>query len=362
MNRNENGLDEIRARIDAIDTQLVDLLSRRAGLVADVAHVKRAGGGSGIFHRPEREAQILRRVQELNPGPLSGEEMARLFREIISACFALEQAINVAYLGPAGTFTHDAALKHFGGSARTTALAGIEQVFREVEAGQCHFGVVPVENSIEGVVNHTLDLLMNSALRICGEVELRIQQRLMTRCATLAEVRRVYSHQQSLAQCRGWLNANVPDAERVPVASNAEAARLAAAEAGAAAVGGAAAAEIHGLPVLAHNIEDAPDNTTRFLVLGRDDAAPSGRDKTSVLFTTPNRPGALSQMLKCFADQGVNMVRIESRPSRRGMWDYVFFVDLEGHAQDAPLAAALAALGREAPMMRVLGSYPGSVL
>lgn len=362
MSKNHNGLEETRARIDVVDAQLVDLLAQRARLVASVAHIKRAGGGSGVFYRPDREAQILRRVQQLNPGPLSNEEVARLFREIISACFALEQSINVAYLGPEGTFTHEAAQKHFGQSARTTALPGIEQVFREVEAGQCHFGVVPVENSIEGVVNHTLDLLMNSTLRICGEVELRIHQHLMSRCAEVADVRRVYSHQQSLAQCRAWLNANLPAAERVPVASNAEAARVAAVEEDAAAVGGAAAAGIHGLPILVHNIEDVPDNTTRFIVLGREDATPSGRDKTSVLFTAPNKPGALALILKCFGDQGVNMVRIESRPSRRGMWDYVFFADLEGHAQDAPVAAALAALGREAPLVRVLGSYPDSVL
>jgi chorismate mutase/prephenate dehydratase len=362
MNRNQNGLEAIRARIDEIDSQLVELLSRRAATVAEVAHVKRAEGESNNFYRPEREARILRHVMESNPGPLSDEEMGRLFREIISACLALEQDINIAYLGPEGTFTHDAALKHFGHSARTTALAGIDQVFREVEAGPCHFGVVPVENSIEGVVNHTLDLLMNSTLRICGEVELRIHQHLMSRSADLSGIRRVYSHQQSLAQCRAWLNGNLPAAERVPVSSNSEAARLAAGEEGAAALAGAAAAEFHDLPILAHNIEDAPDNTTRFLVLGRDSAAPSGRDKTSLLFTTPNRPGALFTMLKCFADQGVSLSRIESRPSRRGMWDYVFFVDLEGHAEDAPVAAALADLQREAAMMRVLGSYPSGVL
>ncbi len=362
MSENQNGLEPIRARIDQMDTQLVELLSRRAAAVAEIAQVKRAQGVSDDFYRPEREAQILRRVMEMNPGPLSGEELGRLFREIISACLALEQDINIAYLGPEGTFTHDAALKHFGHAARTTALAGIDQVFREVEAGQCHFGVVPVENSIEGVVNHTLDLLMNSTLRICGEVELRIHQHLMSRAADLSGIQRVYSHQQSLAQCRAWLNGNLPGAERVPVSSNSEAARMAAQEEGAAALAGAAAADFHALPILARNVEDAPDNTTRFLVLGRDSAAPSGRDKTSLLFTTTNRPGALFTMLKCFAEQGVSLSRIESRPSRRGMWDYVFFVDLEGHAEDAPVAAALADLRREAAMMRVLGSYPSGVL
>ena len=362
MSENQNGLDAIRARIDQIDSQLVDLLSRRAATVAEVAQVKCAEGGSNNFYRPDREAQILRRVMESNPGPLSNEELARLFREIISACFALEQGINVAYLGPEGTFTHEAALKHFGHSVRTTALAGIDQVFREVESGQCHFGVVPVENSIEGVVNHTLDLLMNSTLCICGEVELRIHQHLLSRAEDLSAIRRVYSHQQSLAQCRAWLNGNLAGAERIPVSSTSEAARLAAAEDGAAALAGEAAAEFHRIPILARNIEDAPDNTTRFLVLGCDSAAPSGRDKTSLLFATPNRPGALFSMLKCFADQGVSLSRIESRPSRRGMWDYVFFVDLEGHAEDTAVAAALSALQREAAMVRVLGSYPSGVL
>ncbi|MBI1732472.1 MAG: prephenate dehydratase [Gammaproteobacteria bacterium] len=362
MSSNQNGLDEIRARIDEIDARLVELLSRRAAMVAEVAGIKRAGGDHGNFHRPDREAQILRRVQELNPGPLSGEEMARLFREIISACFALEQSIEIAYLGPEGTFTHDAALKHFGGSVTVTACPGIDQVFRQVEAGRCHFGVVPVENSMEGAVDHTLDMLMNSPLRICGEVELRIHQHLMSRAPEPGAIRRVYSHQQSLAQCRAWLNGNLPGAERIPVSSNSEAARMAAGDSGAAAVAGAAAAQVHGVPIMIRNIEDSPDNTTRFLVLGRDAVGRTGRDKTSVLFTTQNRPGALFAMLKCFADKGVSLTRIESRPSRRGMWDYVFFADLEGHADDAPVAAALSALQREAAMVRVLGSYPGADL
>jgi chorismate mutase/prephenate dehydratase len=360
MSKKQNGLEEIRARIDEIDARLVDLLARRAAIATEIAGVKRAESDNTNFHRPDREAQILRRVRDLNPGPLSGDEMTRLFREIMSACLALEQGVSIAYLGPEGTFTHDAALKHFGGSAVVTACPGIDQVFREVEAGHCHFGVVPVENSIEGAVNHTLDMLMNSPLRICGEVELRIHQHLMGRVSGLAAIRRVYSHQQSLAQCRTWLNANLPEAERVPVSSNSEAARRAAAETGAAAVAGAAAAQVHRIPIVVRNIEDSPDNTTRFLVVGRDAVGRSGRDKTSLMFTTPNRPGALFSMLKCFADHGVNLSRIESRPSRRGMWDYVFFADVEGHAEDPPVAAALAALSREAAMVRVLGSYPGS--
>lgn len=355
-------LEEIRARIDAVDRELVELISRRAALAQEVARVKAASGDNNSFYRPEREAQVLRRVLEQNRGPLSSEELGRLFREIMSACLALEQVLNIAYLGPEGTFTQTAALKHFGHSVNTIAQPSIDQVFREVEAGACQFGVVPIENSIEGVVNHTLDMLMNSPLTICGEVELRIHQHLLTKASDLSAVRRVFSHQQSLAQCRRWLDLHLPAAERLPVSSNAEAARRAAGDPEAAAVAGEAAAECYGLPILARNIEDEPDNTTRFLVLGRYDAPPSGNDKTSILFSTPNRPGALYEVLKCFYENNVNLTRIESRPSRRGMWDYVFFVDMDGHAKDAPIAAAIRDLEQASAIVKLLGSYPRAQL
>ncbi len=360
--KNKSTLDEIRARIDDVDERLVRLIGERAALAHQIGKLKENAREDGGFYRPEREARVLRRIGKLNEGPLPDEVMIRLFREIMSACLALEQQLNIAYLGPEGTFTEAAAWKHFGHSVRTTALPGIDQVFREVESGACDYGVVPIENSIEGVVNHTLDMLINSPLKICGEVELRIHQHLVARGTDTTSIKRVYSHQQSLAQCRSWLDEHLAGVERVAVNSNAEAARRAAAEPDSAAVAGESAAEHYKLEILVRNIEDEPDNTTRFLVLGRYATLPSGHDKTSLLFSTPNRPGALHAMLRCFSDNGVSLTRIESRPSRRGMWDYVFFVDLEGHADDASITAAMRQLQHEASLVKLLGSYPSAVL
>jgi chorismate mutase/prephenate dehydratase len=361
MNDN-NPLNSIRQRIDAVDDQIQKLLNERASLAQEVARVKLAAGEAAVFYRPEREAQILRRVKESNPGPLGSEEMARLFREIISACLALEQPMKIAFLGPAGTFTQAAAFKHFGHSVTTVPFGAIDEVFREVEAGSTDYGVVPVENSTEGVINHTLDLLLSSPLKICGEVELRIHQNLMSRAGGLAAIKRVYSHSQSLAQCREWLDTHLPAAERIVASSNAEAARIAVEEAGAAAVAGETAAELYGLTILQRNIEDQPDNTTRFLVLGKEGVPPSGRDKTSLLVSTRNKPGALFQLLDPLAKHGISMTRIESRPSRQGMWEYVFFLDIEGHGQEERVAKALSELEQEASLFKILGSYPKAVL
>lgn len=358
----DSKLSELRKRIDAIDAKLLSLISARARMAQEVAQVKGGAGDNRGYYRPEREAQVLRKIIADNPGPLSTEEVTRLFREIMSACLALEQVLNIAYLGPEGTFTQAAALKHFGHSVQTSAFGSIDQVFREVESGACHYGVVPVENSIEGVVNHTLDMLINSSLLICGEVELRIHHHLLTRAKNLKQIRQVYSHQQSLAQCRRWLDAHLLHAERIDVSSNAEAAQRVAKRRNAAAIAGESAAEYYDLPALYSNIEDHPDNTTRFLVLGAHDTARSGRDKTSILFSAPNRPGSLHEMLACFATPKVSMTRIESRPSRVGMWEYVFFVDIEGHVQDPKVVAALDKLRAAAPMVKLLGSYPVAVL
>ncbi|MDX1250940.1 MAG: prephenate dehydratase [Gammaproteobacteria bacterium] len=356
-----DALKTIRERIDRLDEQIQKLISERAACAQEVAHLKN-GGEEADFYRPEREAQVLRNVIARNAGPLSGEEMARLFREIMSACLALEQPMKIAFLGPEGTFTQAAALKHFGHSVTTVPLGAIDEVFREVESGAAHYGVVPVENSTEGVVNHTLDMFLASPLRICGEVELRIHHNLLGKLDDIAGVARVYAHQQALAQCREWLEGHLAGVEHVAVSSNAEAARRAAQETGAAAIASAAAAAIYGLKVLAANIEDEPDNTTRFLVIGRQSPPPSGNDKTSLLLSMRNRPGALHRLLEPLARHGISMTRIESRPSRRGMWDYVFFIDIEGHGQDPAVAKALQALGDEAAMLKVLGSYPGAVL
>ncbi len=357
---NSSKLEQIRHEIDAVDEQLVALLNRRARLALEVAEVKKLVDDVLPLYRPEREARVLERVKNLNTGPLSDDEVSRLVREVMSACLALEAPLDIACLGPEGTFSQSAALKHFGQTVGLSLLGSIDQVFREVEAGVCQYGVVAVENSTEGTVNQTLDMLVESDLKLCGEVELRIHQHLLSHAENLADIEIVYSHDQSLAQCRRWLDENLAQARRVSVPSNAEAALNAGKDRRRAAVAGERAAQVYHLPILSKNIEDDPDNTTRFLVLGKETVAPSGNDKTSVLFAMPSRPGALVDMLACFADHDVNMTKIESRPSRQGMWEYVFFVDIAGHADDAAVAKALSDLDGKAAMVKLLGSYPAA--
>ncbi len=360
-------LGEIRDRIDLIDAELHDLINQRARLAQQVGISKHAAGHTVDFYRPEREAQVLRVAVERNRrerGPLGDEEIVRLFREIMSACLAQQEPLKVAFLGPEGTFTQQAVHKHFGHSVRALPLTSIEEVFREVESGTADLGVVPIENSSEGTVNNTLDMFLTSPLGVCGEVELRVHQNLMGRMASLADVQRICAHPQALAQCRGWLAEHLQGVERLPVASNAEGARRARDEEGTAAIASAAAAEVYGLNMLVPEIEDRPDNTTRFLVLGRRSFPPSGADKTTLLVSAAHTdsPGALFGLLEPLARHGISMTRIESRPSRRRKWDYVFFIDLEGHAQSEPLATALAELKARASLCRVLGSYPKAVL
>jgi chorismate mutase/prephenate dehydratase len=355
-------LQEIRDGIDALDAQIQRLINERAAKAQEVARVKQGGGDADSFYRPEREAAVLRKVVARNQGPLSDEEIARLFREIMSACLSLQQPMKIAYLGPEGTFTESAAFKHFGRSVDTRSSATIDEVFRDVESRAAHYGVVPIENSAEGVVRHTLDMFINSPLKVCGEVELRIHHHLLSKLDNIATIKRVYAHQQALAQCSDWLATHLEAAEHYFVSSNAEAARRSAQEEGAAAIAGAPAAELYGLKVLASNIEDEPDNTTRFLVIGHRTPPPSGNDKTSLLLSASNRPGALHRLLDPLMRHGISMSRIESRPSRRGMWEYVFFVDIDGHAQDVKVAEALTALNDEAAMLKILGSYPKAIL
>lgn len=314
------------------------------------------------MYRPEREAQVLRRIKELNQGPLPDEMAARLFREIMSACLSLERPLNVGFLGPLGTFTESAAVKQFGHAALLTPCRSIDEVFRATESGQTDFAVVPVENSTEGAVGRTLDLLIQTSLKVCGEVVLRIHQHLLRKSATLAGIQRVYSHSQSLGQCHEWLNAHLPNVERIPVTSNAEAARLAAQDDSSAAIAGEAAAERYELIKVVANIEDEPNNTTRFLVLGQQDAPPSGKDKTSLLLTAKNQPGAVHELLAPLAATGVSMSKFESRPAKGGTWEYVFFVDVEGHRDVEPVRTAMEQLRERAVMLRVLGSYPVAVL
>ncbi|MGB8326921.1 MAG: prephenate dehydratase [Steroidobacteraceae bacterium] len=356
-------LEEIRGRIDAIDERIHELINERARCARLVGISKHADGHTVDFYRPEREAQVLRRARARNRGPLANEEVLRLFREIMSACLAQQDPLKIAFLGPEGTFTQAAVLKHFGHSVRALPLATIDEVFHEVEAGSADFGVVPIENSTEGTVNHTLDRFLNSPLKICGEVELRVRQFLMGRMDALGKIRRVCTHQQSIAQCRAWLDEHLADVERIPVASNAEGARRARDEAGTAAIAGDVAAEIYGLKILAAEIEDRSDNTTRFLVLGRKAFAASGDDRTTLLVSVghTDAPGALQRLLQPLARHRVSMTRIESRPSHKRKWDYVFFIDIDGHAEDKRVARALTALRSRASLYRVLGSYPRAV-
>jgi len=354
-------LRELRERIDALDEKIQDLVNERARCAQEAAKSKERAG-SRNFYSPEREAQVLRRILARNKGPLPDEEIARLFRELMSACLALESPLRIAFLGPEGTFTQEAALKHFGHSVKTVPFRAIDEVFREVESGNAHFGVVPVENSTEGVVNHTLDMFMGSPLKICGEVALRVHHHLLGSGSDRAQAKKVVSHQQSLAQCREWLDANLVDVGQLAVSSNAEAARLASEDPALLAIAGESAAQIYGLNILAANIEDDPDNTTRFLVIGEIETELSGEDKTSLLLSGKNKPGALHALLAPLAQHGINMTRIESRPSRQTVWEYVFFVDIDGHIRDRKVQQALAELEKEAAFVKCLGSYPRAVL
>ncbi|MBI5107561.1 MAG: prephenate dehydratase [Rhodocyclales bacterium] len=356
MSDDSRELGKLRDQIDAIDGDLLRLINERAKLARRIGEIKQ-----GNIYRPEREAQVLRRVAERNPGPLPAVAAQRIVREIMSACLALEQPLNIAYLGPAGTYSESAARKHFGGAPTLLACPGIDDVFRAVEAGNAHYGVVPIENSTEGAIGRSLDLLLSSPSQICGEINLPIHHKLMAQAGTPAEVARIYSHAQSLAQCHEWLNRNMPQVSRIPVASNAEAARLAAAEPGTAAIAGDAAAELYGLTILAENIEDDPNNTTRFAVIAGHDAGPSGNDRTSLVCSAQNRPGAVHQLLAPFADNGVSMSRLESRPARGfggSRWEYVFYIDIEGHRTEAGVARALEELRGRAGFVKLLGSYP----
>jgi len=356
MAGDQEELGTLRERIDALDGEVLRLLSERAQLAHRIGEIKH-----GNVYRPEREAQVLRRIADANPGPLPEGAVRQIYREIMSACLALEQPLKIAYFGPAGTFTESAAKKHFGSAPAFTPCLAIDDVFRAVESGNADYGVVPVENSTEGAIGRTLDLLLSSPLMICGEVGLRIHQNLLAKADSPSAVTKLYSHAQSLAQCHEWLNRNLPNVPRVPVASNAEAARLAAADTAAAAIAGEAAARLYELNVLAASIEDDPNNTTRFLVLAGHDAGPSGIDKTSFVCSAQNKPGAVHDLLTPLKNHGVSMSKFESRPARGfggSRWEYVFFIDVDGHRQDAKVARALEDLRGCVGFLKELGSYP----
>lgn len=349
----DDSLKSLRDAIDSIDLEILRLVSRRAEHAREIGRIK-----NGAIYRPEREAQVLRRLREHNPGPLSDETVTRLFVEIISACRALEDGLKVAYLGPEGTFSQQAAQKHFGHEAKTLPCPSIDDIFRAVESGKADYAVVPVENTTGGSIPRTLDLLLKSPLKICSEVLLRVHQNLIGR--DREGIRRVYSKDQSLAQCHEWLNSNLPQAERIAVSSNAEGARIASLEENSAAIGPEAAAEVYGLRILEKSIEDEPNNTTRFLVMGKEDASPSGCDKTSLAFSAKNKPGAVHELLTPFAKHGVSMTKFESRPAGTGLWEYAFFVDIEGHQKDANVSKALLELEKATSFLKIFGSYPAA--
>jgi chorismate mutase/prephenate dehydratase len=350
-------LKKYREQIDQLDGQLLEMFNQRAKLAQQIGHAK---GASAVL-RPEREAQVLQRLVQENAGPLSAEAIKQLFTEVISQCRALEAPLHVAYLGPHGTFSEAAVFQRFGQATVGIPADSIDGVFKAVESGAASYGMVPVENSTEGAVGRTLDLLLNSSLKICGEVMLQVHQCLLSNENDLSLIRKVYSHPQSFGQCQDWLHAHLPHAERITASSNADAARLATEESFSAAIAGVQAAEHFKLKVLAQNIEDDARNTTRFLVIGDQDVAPSGRDKTSLVMTAANRPGAMHDLLTPFAQHGVSMTKMESRPSGAGLWEYVFYVDIEGHQADAKVAAALEQLRGIAAFVKVLGSYPVAV-
>lgn len=355
-------LGKLRDQIDQIDQDILALINRRAECALRVAEVKQAaasGDEAPVYYRPEREAQVLRNIAAKNPGPLSNEKVQQVYRQIMSACLALEEPLKVAYLGPEGTFTQLATLKQFGHAVVGMPKVTLDDVFREVASENCHYGVIPVENSSEGVVSHTLDNFLQTPLKICGEVELRIHHHLMT-SNDLEEdqIEKIYSHQQTLGQCRRWLDGHFPKIPRLTASSNAEAARIAQQEPGAAAIAGEIAAETYGLKILHKKIEDQLDNTTRFIVVGREDIGPSGNDKTSIMVSTHNQPGALYRVLEPFHRHSVMLTSIETRPSKTGMWSYVFFIDFEGHRDDEVIRTVLGEIDADALEVKLLGSYP----
>jgi chorismate mutase/prephenate dehydratase len=351
-------LKQHRDKIDAIDEQLLSLVNERARLAREIGNLK----NGGPIYRPEREAQVLRRLLEHNQGPLSEEAVTAIFRQVMANCRALEKELAVAFLGPLGTFSEEAATKQFGELSAPVQCSSIDEVFRVVEAGKVDYGVVPVENSTEGAIGRTLDLLTASSVKICGEVELPVHHNLLSKQESISRIKKLYSHTQSLSQCHEWLNQNLAGVERHAVVSNAEAARLAAEDNDAAALASIRAADLFGLNILAESVEDDPKNTTRFLILATHDVAPSGKDKTSLAMATRNMPGAMSNLLEPLALHQVSMTKLESRPSKTGIWEYVFFVDIEGHHEDAAVASALLELQRRASFLKILGSYPMAVI
>jgi chorismate mutase / prephenate dehydratase len=349
-------LDELRRLIDDVDGRMLALLGERARLVQEVGELKHSENSP--VYRPERESQILQRLRQRNPGPLPGDAVAAIWREVISACRELERRLRVGFLGPVGTFSELAVLRHFGSSVEPVACATIDEVFRAAEAGTVDFGVVPVENSSEGAVNRSLDLFLQSPLKICGEVSVPVRHNLLSADGTMEGITRICAHAQALAQCAGWLNRHYPGIERVPVSSNAEGARFASIESHTAAIAGDAAIGRYDVQVVAEAIQDDPLNRTRFVVIGNHECAPSGDDQTSLILSVPDRAGAVHELIEPLARHGVSMKRFESRPARQGSWEYYFYIDVIGHQLDPAVAPALAEIRSHSAYYKSLGSYP----
>lgn len=358
----EHALKYIRAQLDSLDDQILTLISQRATLAIEVGKIKRETDKEQAFYRPEREAQILQNVIKKNPGPLTTTQVTTIFRPLLTACLNLQQPIKVAFLGPEGTYSQAAVYKHFGAETMTLSTPTIERVFREIESTNASYGVVPIENSTTGVIKPTLDALLLSPLKICGEIILPVQQHLLGLQKDLNSIERVYAHEQSLMQCQHWLDNNLPKAERIAVSSNGAAAKLAASDAHSAALASDLAAMLYHLQLIALHVTDKPQNETRFLILGEQKIAPSGNDKTSLLIASPHTPGSLFDLIKPFVDHGVNISLIESRPSHDRNWSYLFFLDIEGHQEDLPVKKALEVLAKKTIMLDILGSYPKAVI
>ena len=351
-------LDEWRSRINNLDNQILNLLNQRAEAALEIGDLKRNAGAPA--YAPEREAEVLKRVAEASQGPLAADMVRAIWREILSACRALEAPITITFLGPLATFTHQAALQRFGESVVYRPARTFGDIFDDVERGHAQYGVVPVENSTEGAVNVTLDRLVDSDVVICGESYLDVAQNLLSRAKELREIKRVLSHPQGLAQCRRWLAEHLPDVPTEETTSTAAAAEMAAGDATVAAIASELAGRMYGVPALRARIEDNRNNATRFLVIGRRPVGPSGRDKTSILFAMRNEPGALHAILGAISERGINLSKIESRPARQRPWEYVIFVDFEGHRDTPAVEAALADVRARSLFLKVLGSYPAA--
>lgn len=359
MRQDAPTIEQLRTGIDSIDNRIVELLNERARVVIEVGRLK--SGSNMEFHVPGRERQIYERLLNLNPGPFPNDALRSIYREIISASLALESPMKVAFLGPRATFSHLATMQQFGLSAELVPLKSIPSVFEEVEKGKALYGVVPVENSTEGVVSHTLDMFVESGLKITAEIMLEVHHDLLSRTGRLEDIKKVYSHPQPIAQCRQWLDENLPGVPVVDVASTAVAAQIVSEDYTAAAIASEQAGSLYDLKVVRSRIEDQVNNFTRFLVIARKESERSGNDKTSILFSVKDEPGILCRMLEPFAKRGINLSKIESRPYKKKAWEYIFFLDLFGHTSEPEVAAALDELKECCQFLKVLGSYPRSM-